>query len=67
LLTNNTVTIAKLMELAPAGTPDPTSGLYNATMYLMAGLLGLALVANAAMRPVHPRHRMTEDELRDGK
>ncbi|MEQ8232002.1 MAG: MFS transporter, partial [Gammaproteobacteria bacterium] len=61
LVAANTVTIAKLMELVPPGTPNPTPGLYNETMYLMAGLLALALVANALMRPVHPRHHMATD------
>ena len=56
LVATKTVTIAKLVEIAPAGTLDPTSGLYNQTMYLMAGLLAVALVANALMRPVDPKH-----------
>ena len=60
LLAKNTVTLGKLLELCPPGTPDPTSGLYNTTMYLMAGLLACALVANATMRPVAPRHHMAE-------
>lgn len=60
-----TVTIAKLMEVAPPGTVDPTSSLYNQTMYLMAALLAIALVANALMRPVHPKHHMTEEELKN--
>jgi MFS family permease len=58
LVAAKTVTIAKLMEIAPAGTVDPTPSLYNATMYLMAGLLFLALIANALMRPVDPRHHL---------
>ena len=56
LVAAKTVTIAKLVEIAPAGTADPTPGLYNQTMYLMAGLLFVALVSNALMRPVHPKH-----------
>jgi hypothetical protein len=60
LVAANTVTIAKLMEIAPAGTPDPTSSLYNLTMYLMAALLAIALVANALMRPIHPQHYLKE-------
>jgi MFS family permease len=60
LVAEQTVTIAKLMEIAPPGTTDPTSSLYNPTMYLMAGLLGVALIANALMRPVHPKHHMSE-------
>lgn len=58
LVAQNTVTIAKLMEIVPPGTVDPTSGLYNTTMYLMAALLFVALVANAAMRPVDSKHHM---------
>jgi hypothetical protein len=61
LLEQNTVTIAKLMAIAPPGTVDPTSGLYNTTMYLMAALLAIALVCNALMRPVEKRHMMTEE------
>ncbi|MBI4696446.1 MAG: OFA family MFS transporter [Gammaproteobacteria bacterium] len=56
LVAAKTVTIAKLVEIAPPGTVDPTPGLYNQTMYLMAGLLAVAFVANALMRPVHPKH-----------
>ena len=58
LVDQNTVTIAKLMEIAPPGTIDPTSSLYNTTMYLMAVLLGIALFANAFMKPVNAKHHM---------
>jgi len=58
LVKAKTVTIAKLMEIAPAGTVDPTPGLYNQTMYLMATLLFIALIANARIRPVHAKHHM---------
>lgn len=60
LVAAKTVTIAKLMEIAPPGTLDPTSGLYNTTMYLMATLLFIALIANATMGPVNARHHMKE-------
>ncbi|MGH8598644.1 MAG: MFS transporter, partial [Gammaproteobacteria bacterium] len=60
LVAAKTVTIAKLMEIAPAGTVDPTPSLYNQTMYLMATLLFVALLANAWMRPVHPKHHMID-------
>ena len=63
LVQAKTVTIASLMDIAPAGTVDPTPNLYNSTMYLMALLLAIALVSNALMRPVHPRHHMSEEEL----
>ena len=60
LVASNTVNIARLMEIAPPGTPDPTSGLYNSTMLLMAVLLAIALVSNALMRPVDPKHHLNE-------
>lgn len=56
LIANKTVTLAKLLEIAPPGTIDPTPNLYNTTMYLMAFLLFLALVSNAFMRPVADKH-----------
>jgi MFS family permease len=67
LVAQNTVTIAKLMQIAPVDTVDPTSSLYNTTMYLMAGLLAIGLVCNALMRPVDAKHHMTAgaDDERD--
>ena len=65
LVQAKTVTIAKLMEVAPAGSVDPTTNLYNTTMYLMALLLAIALVSNAFMRPVDARHHMSEEELKN--
>lgn len=58
LIEKKTVTLAKLLEIAPPGTIDPTPGLYNSTMYLMAFLLLLALISNALMKPVHSSHHM---------
>ena len=51
-----TVTIPSLMEIAPAGTVDPTPFLYDTTMYVMAGLLGLAFFANLLVMPVDPKY-----------
>jgi MFS family permease len=62
LASRQTVTIAKLMEIAPPGTVDPTPSLYNLTMYMMAALLAIALIANALMRPVDAKHYMPEVE-----
>jgi MFS family permease len=61
LIEQKTVTIARLMEIVPPGTTDPTSGLYNSTMVLMALLLAVALVSNALMRPVHQRHHIVTE------
>ena len=58
LVEAKSVTIAKLMEIVPPGTIDPTPSLYNQTMYLMAMLLFVALIANALMKPVHPKHHL---------
>jgi MFS family permease len=60
LVQQKTVTIASLMAIAPPGTVDPTSTLYNSTMYLMAGLLVVAFMSNALMRPVDPKHHLAD-------
>jgi MFS family permease len=60
LVAARTVTIARLMEIAPAGTIDPTPSLYNSTMYLMAVLLAIGLVSNATMKAVAYKHHMKE-------
>ncbi len=48
----NTVTIGKLLEIAPPGTAGPTPNLYNITMCVMATLLAVAFFANMMVRPV---------------
>ena len=58
LIREKTVTIAQLMELVPADVPHPGAGLYNSTIFLMVGLLLVAMAANALMRPVQERHYM---------
>ena len=58
LVDSNTVTISKLMAIAPPGTLDPTPLLYADTMYGCAGLLAVGALANFAMRPVDPSHHM---------
>jgi MFS family permease len=63
LVAAKTVTIAKLMEIAPEGTIDPTPSLYNTTMYCMAALLVVAFFANLFMRPVKEHHHHDEPEL----
>jgi hypothetical protein len=60
LVERKTVTIAKLLELAPAATVDPTCTLYNTTMYLMAGLLAAGWLANALVRPVADKFHLVE-------
>ena len=60
LMEARTVTLAKLLEIAPVGTVDPSATVYNSTMFLMAGLLAIALAANAMVRPVDPRHYLRD-------
>jgi MFS family permease len=60
LVAAQTVTIARLMEIMPPGTLDPTPSLYNSTMYLMAALLAIGLVSNALMKAVDHKHHMKE-------
>ena len=60
LVAAKTVTIAKLMEIAPAGTVDPTSTLYNTTMFCMAALLVIAFFANLMVRPVGEKHHVNQ-------
>lgn len=61
LLSSKTLTLAQLMDIAPQGTIDPTPHLYDTTMYAMAGLLSVALCANAMIRPVHPKHHIRKE------
>jgi len=60
LVAAQTVTIARLMEIVPPGTVDPTPSLYNTTMYLMAVMLAVGLVSNYLMKPVSAKHYLTE-------
>ena len=56
LIQSKTVTISRLLEVCPPGTVDPSSTLYNTTMFLMAGLLAVAAVANGCIRPVDTKY-----------
>ena len=58
LVAAKSVTIAQLLDIAPAGTIDPTSSLYNTTMYCMAALLVVGFFANLMIRPVNARHHV---------
>ena len=52
LIDAKTISISRLMELAPDGTTDPTPFLYDSTCYVAAGLMGVAALANLAIRPI---------------
>ncbi len=56
LISTKTVTIARLLELLPTGTQDPTPFLYDNTMIAMAGFQVLGLACNLLIRKVDPKH-----------
>ncbi|HDY85934.1 MAG TPA: MFS transporter, partial [Methylophaga sp.] len=58
LVQAKTISISQLMEIAPAGTVDPTPTLYNSTMYVMAALLLVAFIANLTIRKVDSKHHV---------
>ncbi|MBI1397589.1 MAG: MFS transporter [Betaproteobacteria bacterium] len=64
LIAAKTVTLSQLLEIAPAGTKDPTPSLYNTTMYCMAALLVIAFFANLLLKPVHEKYHLKEGEDR---
>ena len=68
LVAAKTVTIGKLMEIAPSGTVDPTPSIYNSTMYAMAALLIIAFFSNWMVKPVNSKHHVknTHPELSEG-
>ena len=52
LISHKTLTIARLMELVPPGTPDPTPFIYDQSLYIMAGISATALLCNVTLKPV---------------
>ena len=52
LIAAKSLSISKLMVLAPPGTLDPMPHLYDTSMYTYAGLMTTAVVAHAMVRPM---------------
>lgn len=50
------VTIARLMEIAPPGTMDPSPFVYNSTFYAVSGVVAVAAVSNALIREVDAKY-----------
>lgn len=50
------VTIARLMEIAPPGTVDPSPFVYNSTFYAVSGVIALSAVTNALITKVDAKH-----------
>jgi len=53
LIDAKTISIGRLIELMPEGTVDPTPFIYDTTCYAAAGLMGVAFLANQAIRPLN--------------
>lgn len=62
LVAAKSVSIGRLMELAPPGTVDPSPYLYDSTFYAMGGILGVAAVSNAMIRHMDPKFFMETQE-----
>lgn len=56
LVQSKTITIPKLLELAPVGTADPSPYIYDSTMYAMAGLMTVAAISHHLIKPVNPKY-----------
>ena len=52
LVEAKSVTIERLMQIAPHGTIDPTPNLYDTTLYSMGGIMFLAMLSNLAIKKV---------------
>jgi hypothetical protein len=53
LIAAKTVTISKLLALAPPGTIDPTPHLYDSTMYALSGMMIVGFMSHAMVKPLH--------------
>lgn len=60
LIDAKTLTIARMMELVPEGTADPTPFLYDTTLYIAAGLMSVSALANLAIRPLDVKQKLKE-------
>jgi hypothetical protein len=70
LLAAKSLTISKLLVLAPPGTLDPTPHLYDNTMYALSGLMALSVVAHGMVRPMDVKRAVIDikgEEVRDVK
>jgi MFS family permease len=56
LIEAKTLTIPKLMQLVPVGTPNPTPFLYDTTMYTMAGFMAVAAICHSVVKPIDPKY-----------
>lgn len=52
LIESKTITITKLLALAPPGTLDPSPYLYNSGMYAIGSLAAVSVVLHHLIKPV---------------
>lgn len=52
LLATKTLTISKLLALAPPGTLDPSPHLYDTTMYTLTGFMAASVVIHSLVKRV---------------
>lgn len=64
LIDAKTLTIEKLMELAPPETVDPTPFLYDTTCYVATGLMSVAFLSNLAIRPLDLNKAMKDMSIK---
>ena len=67
LIDAKTLTIARLMELVPVGTVDPTPFLYDTTCYAAAALMGVSLISNWMVHPIDVRQIQRQLESTTGQ
>jgi hypothetical protein len=61
LVATKTVTIARLLEISPKGTIDPTPFLYDSTFYTVSGILAVAAIANGMISKVDAKYLEAEE------
>ncbi len=52
LIAAKTLTISKLLAIAPPGTIDPTPHLYDTTMYTLSAMMMVAFLSHSFVRPL---------------
>eukprot|EP01147_Barroeca_monosierra_P002537 gene2537-5457_t len=62
LIQSKSITLSRVMSIAPSDIPDPTPLLYNSTLYSAAALLTLASCANLLVKPVDSKFLMPVDQ-----
>ena len=59
--------VVNYMREYQLGLGLPREQVYNQTMYILTGMLVVGLIANLIIRPVDPKHFMTDAELAEEK